>query len=121
MPPTLFRIFSSSEPGLRLARAIAGRLRATLHDADRIPRKGPALLVGNHALLGLDSLALTATIVSAGHRAPRFLGERNLWRVPGLRAALDAVGAVPGRPDEAVTLLEQGELVMVYPGGVDDS
>jgi 1-acyl-sn-glycerol-3-phosphate acyltransferase len=121
VPSTLFRIFAGSESGVRVARALAAQLSATLHDGDRIPRQGPALLVGNHALLGLDSVALAATLLADGHRLPRFLAEKNLFRLPGVRAALAALGAIPGRPEEAVALLEAGELVCVYPGGVDDS
>ncbi|APR88019.1 phospholipid/glycerol acyltransferase [Minicystis rosea] len=119
--PSYFRIFAGSDSGVRFARVLAERLRATLHDGDHIPRRGPALLVGNHALLGLDSVALTAVLVADGHRPPRFLAEKNLFRFPGVRPALTALGAIPGRPDEAVALLEAGELVCVYPGGVDDS
>ena len=119
--PSYFRIFAGSDSGVRFARVLAERLSATLHDGDRIPRRGPALLVGNHALLGLDSVALTAALVAEGHRPPRFLAEKNLFRFPGVRPALTALGAIPGRPDEAVALLEAGELVCVYPGGVDDS
>jgi 1-acyl-sn-glycerol-3-phosphate acyltransferase len=120
-PSPLFRIFSQSDSGARAARALAERFQGTLHDADRIPRRGPALLVGNHALFGLDSVVLVSLLVAAGHRVPRFLAEKNLFRLPGLRDALAAVGAIPGEPAEAVALLEAGELVMVYPGGVDDS
>jgi 1-acyl-sn-glycerol-3-phosphate acyltransferase len=121
MASALFRIFSESDVGARAARALAERFQGTLHDADRIPRQGPALLVGNHALFGLDSVVLAALILAAGHRIPRFLAEKNLFRLPGVRSALAAVGAIPGHPDEAVALLEAGELVVVYPGGVDDS
>jgi 1-acyl-sn-glycerol-3-phosphate acyltransferase len=119
--PSFFRMLAGSDTGVRLARALADHFQATLHDDERLPRKGAALLVGNHALFGLDSVALTAALVAAGHRPPRFLGEKNLFRLPGVRAALHALGAVAGVPDEAVALLEAGELVMVYPGGVDDS
>jgi len=121
VPATLFRIFAGSESGVRFARALRAQLEATLHDGDRIPRHGPALLVGNHALLGLDSVALAAALLADGHRLPRFLAEKNLFRLPGVRSALAALGAVPGRPEDAVTLLQAGELVCVYPGGVDDS
>ena len=121
MSSTLFRIFAGSDTGVRFATALAAQLKATLHDGDRIPRAGPALLVGNHALLGLDTVALAATLMAAGHRPPRFLAEKNLFRLPGVRSALTALGAIPGRPEEAVDLLEAGELVCVYPGGVDDS
>lgn len=116
-----FHLVAGSDSGVRAARALADRFRATLHDGDRIPRRGPALLVGNHALLGLDSVALTAVMVAGGYRVPRFLAEKNLYRLPGVASLLGAVGAIPGRPDEAVELLDQGELVCVYPGGADDS
>lgn len=119
--PSFFRIFAGSEAGVQLAKRLADRFQAELRGGDHIPRRGPALLVGNHALFGLDSVALTAALIADGHRAPRFLAERNLFRFPGVRAALSALGAIPGRPDEAVALLEAGELVVVYPGGVDDS
>jgi 1-acyl-sn-glycerol-3-phosphate acyltransferase len=117
----LFRLFAGSDSGVRAARAVAERFLATLHDGDRIPRSGPALLVGNHAILGLDSVALTALLIADGHRVPRFLAEKNFVKIPGLRSLLYAVGAIPGAPDEAVALLEAGELVAVYPGGADDS
>jgi 1-acyl-sn-glycerol-3-phosphate acyltransferase len=122
LPSTLwFKMFAGSDSGARVARTLADRFQGALHDGERIPRTGPALLVGNHALFGLDSVVLTALIVAGGHRVPRFLAEKNLFRLPVVRAALAAVGAIPGTPDEAVTLLEAGELVCVYPGGVDDS
>ncbi|MCC6558847.1 MAG: acyltransferase family protein [Polyangiaceae bacterium] len=111
----------ASDAGARIGRIVADRFQATLHDGDRVPRAGPALLVGNHALFGLDSIVLMGLLVSETGRYPRFLAERNLFRVPGLGAALDAAGAIEGTPDAAVRLLEDGELVCVYPGGVDDS
>jgi 1-acyl-sn-glycerol-3-phosphate acyltransferase len=92
-----------------------------MHDADRIPRKGAALIVGNHSYLGVDSVALAALLITRAGRMPRFLAERNLWRIPGASGVLDAVGAIPGAPDDAVRLLSEGELVCVYPGGIDDS
>ena len=86
-----------------------------------LPRTGPALIVGNHSFLGMDSGPLAALVLLHSGRIPRFLGERNLWRVPGLAQALTAVGAVPGERSTAESLLQAGELVAVYPGGVDDS
>src|SRR5271168_4230591 len=101
-----FRAFTGSALGARFARALADRFQGTLHDGDRIPRRGPALLVGNHALLGLDSIVLTALLIAEGHRVPRFLAEKNLFRIPGAGRALAAVGAVRGHPDDAARLLE---------------
>jgi 1-acyl-sn-glycerol-3-phosphate acyltransferase len=121
LAPTLVQIIASTEAGVRAAEAIARGLQATLHDEGRIPRKGAALLVGNHSYLGVDSIALSALLIARTGRMPRFLAERNLWKIPGAAGVLDAVGAIPGAPDDAVRLLEEGELVCVYPGGIDDS
>jgi 1-acyl-sn-glycerol-3-phosphate acyltransferase len=94
---------------------------ASMEGAHRIPREGGALLVGNHAMMGIDGFVLGALVPRETGRYVRFLGERNLWRIPVVRNFLDAVGAVPGAPETAVELLTAGELVGVYPGGIDDS
>ena len=44
-----------------------------------------------------------------------------LWKIPGFQQLIAAGGALAGDPHAAETLLRQGELVVVYPGGVDDS
>jgi len=113
--------FVKSEAGQRLARTIADKLLATLHGHDHLPRSGSALLVGNHAFLGVDSFALTSLLLLETSRYPRFLAEKNLYRIPVVRDFLHSVGAIPGTPDDAVALLEAGEIVVVYPGGIDDS
>lgn len=118
---TVLDRFAATLAGKRLARMIQERFRATLVGHAHIPREGAALLVGNHTLLGLDSIVLTALLQLELGRTPRFLGERNLFRGPITRALFDAIGAVPGEPGAATRLLEDGELVGVYPGGVDDS
>jgi 1-acyl-sn-glycerol-3-phosphate acyltransferase len=94
---------------------------ATLEGVERIPESGGALLVGNHAMFGLDGVVLGSLVLRATKRVPRFLAERNLWRIPGLGRVLTSVGALPGEPVAATELLERGEIVIVYPGGVDDS
>ena len=110
-----------TEPVRLVAREIQKRFRATLHGAENLPRSSGALLVGNHAYLGVDSWVLSATLISQCNVVPRFLGDRNLWRIPIVSQFLTTFGAIAGKPDEAVALLEAGEIVMVYPGGVDDS
>lgn len=95
--------------------------KATLDRSDRIPRTGGALVVGNHAMFGLDGVVLGALIMRDTGRYPRFLGERTLFKIPVLGQLLTGLGALEGEPKAAVKLLEAGEIVGVYPGGVDDS
>ncbi|HTU59638.1 MAG TPA: lysophospholipid acyltransferase family protein, partial [Polyangiales bacterium] len=102
-------------------RSIAGYFHATLKGHEHIPRQGPALIVSNHALFALDSAVLGALLVEHVQRFPRFLADRALWKIPGLRGVIRAIGGLPGDPRSADVLLRSGELVVVYPGGVDDS
>lgn len=113
--------FAHSDAGRLIASEIQRQFRATLHGAEHLPRSSGALLVGNHAYLGVDSWVLSATLISQCNVVPRFLADRNLFRIPVIRQFLSTFGSIPGKPDEAIALLEAGEIVAVYPGGVDDS
>lgn len=119
--PTALERLAGTLAGRRLAEAVVRRFDATLVDGDRVPRSGGALLVGNHALLGMDSVVLAPLLQLETRRTPRWLAERNIFRVPLATTVLGAVGAIPGEPAGAVELLCEGHLVAVYPGGVDDS
>lgn len=100
---------------------ISGYFHAALEGVELIPKHGPALIVSNHALFALDSAVLGALLVERVQRYPRFLADRALWKIPGLRQVIQSIGGLPGDPNSADALLRDGELVIVYPGGVDDS
>lgn len=110
-----------TEAARRIAHELEKRANANLHGAEHLPRSGGALLVGNHAYLGVDSWILSALLISQCQIVPRFLGDRNLWRIPLVNRFLTTFGAIAGQPDNAVELLEAGHVVIVYPGGIDDS
>jgi len=120
-PSAAFQSFARTAAGRALITGIERYFHAELVHGERIPRQGGALIVSNHALFALDSAVLYALIIRDIGRYPRFLADRNLWKIPGLRELITAVGALPGEPRAAETLLRAGELVIVYPGGVDDS
>jgi 1-acyl-sn-glycerol-3-phosphate acyltransferase len=123
-PPTpseSLKKFFGTRTGHASLSAIAGYFHATLEGGEHIPAAGGALIVSNHALFALDAAVLGALLVRDYGRFPRFLADRNLWRIPALRELITSIGALPGEPGAAVDLLRQGELVIVYPGGVDDS
>jgi 1-acyl-sn-glycerol-3-phosphate acyltransferase len=77
------------------------------------------LVVSNHSFLGLDTPALAALLVLHTGRAPYFMADRNVFR--HIRSLLASVGGIPGTQENARELLSRGELVVVYPGGVDDA
>lgn len=120
-PSPRLRAFWSTPVGDALLTGVSSYFHATLEGAEHIPRLGGALIVSNHALFAIDTVALASILIRDLQRHPRFLADRMLWRVPGLGPVITALGALPGSPDSAIELLQSGELVIVYPGGVDDS
>ena len=84
---------------------------------ENVPREGPAVLAGNHAMYGLDLPMLVLGIERETGRLPRGLGDHVHFKVPGWGDLLTRFGAVDGTPENARALLEAGELVLVFPGG----
>lgn len=84
---------------------------------ENIPAEGPVLIVANHNLLGgIDAPLLMPAILRARGRLVRGLAEHVLM-VPGVRHLLHRFGAVRGTRNNCLALLEQGEAVVVFPGG----
>ena len=97
------------------------RLLARVHETrlegqEHLP-PGGALLVGNHGLLGYETLLFFEQILSSTGRLPRGLADRWFYKVPGLGRVLDRIGAVIGSPEQGHRLLDAGHLVVCYPGG----
>ncbi len=109
------------EPKLiQLARPIVQML-ARLHPlrlegSDHLP-KGPALLVGNHGVLGYESPFFFERVLAASGRMPIGLADRWFFRVPGLRDLLVRLGGAYGCTHNALRALGRGDLVVCYPGG----
>jgi 1-acyl-sn-glycerol-3-phosphate acyltransferase len=88
--------------------------------ARNVPSHGRALLVANHA----GTLPWDATMISVGllrehplPRYPRFLVLDWAFRLPYISVAMRKVGGVVASPYNALRLLEQDELVAVFPEG----
>lgn len=101
----------------RLANLFSPEVRGTGH----IPAEGPVLLVGNHSCLFFmpDVWVVGLEVVRRrGLEQPAYaLGYDLLFGLPVVGPFLRRVGAVPAGGDEARRALEQGALVLVYPGG----
>ncbi len=97
--------------------------RITSHGLEHVPAEGRAMLVSNHSgVLPWDGAMIT-TAVSADHpvRPDRVVRSLHLhWfsTLPFVAPALAATGQVPGLPENAVRLLENDELVCVFPEGL---
>jgi 1-acyl-sn-glycerol-3-phosphate acyltransferase len=87
-----------------------------------VPSHGRALLVSNHAgsLFPFDASMILGAIMKQ-HPLPRwarFLVLDWAFSLPFLSTFMRRVGGVPASPHNASRLLEQDELVMVFPEGV---
>lgn len=97
--------------------------RISAEGLEHVPADGRALLVANHSgVLPWDG-AMIAVAVADEHPAQneRILRSLHLhWfsTLPFVAPALAAMGQVPGLPENAVRLLENDELVCVFPEGL---
>jgi 1-acyl-sn-glycerol-3-phosphate acyltransferase len=91
---------------------------------DRIPARGPVIMVVNHISYADPFIVARATWDAA--RVPRFLGKASLFEIPFIGWVLRSVGQIPvnrGTRDavhsleDAVAALARGEVVVIYPEG----
>lgn len=78
----------------------------------------PALYVGNHTIYGVFDAPLM--LLGAYEQKGIFfrsLGDHFHFKVPGWREALIKAGAVPGTPENCSTLMNDGQHIIVFPGG----
>jgi 1-acyl-sn-glycerol-3-phosphate acyltransferase len=93
--------------------------RVTAIGTEHVPRDGRALLVANHAgVLPWDATMMATALRRAGiSRDPRFLVLDWAFDLPWVSVAIRRSGGVPASPFNALRLLEQDHLVMVFPEG----
>jgi 1-acyl-sn-glycerol-3-phosphate acyltransferase len=87
---------------------------------DRLPAHGPAMIVANHAgVLPWDATMMNVAIFKQHPlpRQPRFMVLDWAFRLPWVSSFMRRVGGVVASPYNAMRLLDQGHLVMVFPEG----
>jgi 1-acyl-sn-glycerol-3-phosphate acyltransferase len=87
---------------------------------DRLPAEGPAMIVANHAgVLPWDATMMSVAIVKQhpAPRRPRFMVLDWAFRLPWVSSFMRRVGGAVASPYNAMRLLHQGHLVMVFPEG----
>ena len=82
---------------------------------------GPALLVGNHGMLGYESPIFFERILAACGRLPIGLADRWFFKVPGLRDLIVRLGGTYGSAANGLRALRRGDLVVCYPGGARET
>lgn len=108
-------------PAFKLAYHAFKRIyRPLIRGADNIPDK-PCLFVGNHSLFALDGFILGPIMYYDLDRFVRGMGDRFLFTNPKSRKILESQGAVVGHPDVCTALMEQGNDLLVFPGGAHEA
>lgn len=114
-----------------LARAVAAIFFRSIEviGRERLPSKGPLVVVANHVNGLIDPLFILGTL----GLEVRFLGKSTLWRIPLLAQLLDLAGVIPvyRRQDEGVdpsrnretfarcrTELAHGGRIALFPEGI---
>jgi 1-acyl-sn-glycerol-3-phosphate acyltransferase len=85
-----------------------------------VPDSGPALIVANHSgVLPLDAVMLQAAVFAEhpAKRNLRLLGADLVYTLPVLSSVARRSGHIRADPGEARRLLDDGELVGVFPEG----
>ena len=94
--------------------------RVEVEGIKNVPAHGRAMLVGNHAgILPWDS-TMIGVALQREHplpRYPRFMVLDWAFELPYVSVAIRKLGGVPASPYNAVRLLEDDELVAVFPEG----
>jgi 1-acyl-sn-glycerol-3-phosphate acyltransferase len=95
--------------------------RVRVEGAHRVPAHGRALLASNHAgILPWDATMISLALLREHPlpRHPRFLVLNWAFDLPWISAFIRRVGGVVASPYNALRLLEQDQLVAVFPEGV---
>ena len=91
---------------------------------EKLPQRGPAILVTNH-VSHVDPFLVAKLVIDAGRR-PRFLAKDTIFAVPVVGAAMRVMGHIPvkrGTVDArdalaaAVGALNRGGLIVLHPEG----
>lgn len=104
--------------GLALMKPMMWLSSPVFRGFEKIPDQGPLMFVGNHTLYGvLDVPFLFTEIYRQKGIVLRGLADHMHFKVPGWREMLGSFGVIPGTREGCGQLLDEGEAVLVFPGG----
>ena len=91
--------------------------RPVFCNLDSLDLTRPALFVGNHNLYAIDVPLLLDAIQRKHQVHLRALGDRVHLEIPIWRDILSKGGMLEGTPENCHHLMQQGESILVFPGG----
>ncbi len=105
--------------GMALGKPLYKRyFRCISYGAENIPRTGPGVLAANHSgTLPTDGMMLWMDVIQQAGRVPRPIADHFVPTLPVLGTFFSRGGMVGGSRGNARTLLDAGELLMIFPEG----
>lgn len=85
---------------------------------DNVPQEGPALIVYYHGAIPIDMYYLNSRMLLQRERLIYTIGDRFLFKLPGWGTISEAFHVSPGTVQSCVSILRDGNLLAISPGGV---
>lgn len=101
-----------------LLEIITRYLRVDTEGIRHIPQEGPVIVIANHSgYMGFDALMLGHQIRTHLGRIPRIIAHKLWFLRPEISVHAYKMGAIPATLDNGRKILEEGELLMLFPEG----
>ncbi|XP_061696412.1 transmembrane protein 68 [Syngnathoides biaculeatus] len=92
-----------------------------IHGIDKIPDKGPALIVYYHGAIPIDYYYFLANVIIQKGRTCHSVADHFLFKIPGFKLLLEVFSVMHGPQEDCVQALKNGHLLGISPGGVREA
>ncbi|XP_026168800.1 DGAT1/2-independent enzyme synthesizing storage lipids isoform X3 [Mastacembelus armatus] len=92
-----------------------------IHGMEKIPDKGPALIVYYHGAIPIDYYYFLASVIIQKGRTCHSVADHFLFKIPGFKLLLEVFSVIHGPQEECVRALKNGHLLGISPGGVREA
>ncbi|XP_047223844.1 transmembrane protein 68 isoform X7 [Girardinichthys multiradiatus] len=88
---------------------------------EKIPNRGPALIVYYHGAIPIDYYYFLSSVIIQKGRTCHSVADHFLFKIPGFKLLLEVFSVIHGPQEECVRALKNGHLLGISPGGVREA
>jgi len=101
-----------------LLEIITRYLRVECVGLEKIPKKGPCIVIANHSgFMGFDALMILHQIHTKVKRLPRIIAHKIWFIRPEISVPARKMGMVPATMGNGGKILEKGQMLLLFPEG----